>query len=92
MPNQDDDLTRKDDDLALTFYIKDPDSNGSRECETFYETDRGSWIVQAKVRGDNVRGQLVSLAPDETFGEMSGRTVDAFVRKYAKERYGVDLG
>lgn len=79
-------------DLIVTFYCKDPDSAGSRDCETFYETDRGSWIVQAKVRGDNVRDQLVSLAPDETFGEMSGRTVDTFVRKYAKERYGVDLG
>lgn len=82
----------QDDNLTLTFYCKDPDSNGSRECETFYETDRGSWIVQAKVRGPEVRDQLVSLAPDETFGEMSGRTVDAFVKKYAKERYGVDLG
>lgn len=85
MPNQ-------DDDLSLSFYCKDPDSSSNRECETFYATDRGSWIIQSKGRGAGVRAQLAGLAPDETFGEMSGRTVDAFVRKYAKERYGIDLG
>jgi len=78
-------------DLIVTFYCKDPQSNGEQMCETFYETNRGSWIVQAKSRGPEVREQLVALAPDETFGEMSGRTVDTFVKKYAKERYGVDL-
>lgn len=76
---------------ALTFYIKDPGSDGSQQCETFYETDRGSWIIQSKVTGPGVRGQLVNLAADETFGEMSGRTVDAFVKKYVKERHGIDL-
>lgn len=85
MPNEDDNLT-------LTFYIKDPESDGTGDCETFYETDRGSWIVQSKVRGDDVREQLVGLAPDETFGELSGRTVDAFVKKYVKEKHGIDLG
>lgn len=85
-------MANDDQDLALTFYIKDPGSDGTQQCETFYETDRGSWIVQAKVRGDEVRDQLVNLAPDETFGEMSGRTVDAFVKKYVKERHGIDLG
>ena len=78
--------------LTLTFYIKDPESDGTGDCETFYETDRGSWIVQAKTRGDDVREQLVGFAPDETFGELSGRTVDAFVKKYVKERHGIDLG
>lgn len=83
---------RQDDNLTATFYLKDPDSSGGDDCETFYETDRDSWIVQLKTRGAGVRDQLVSLAPDETFGEMSDRTVNAFVKKYAKERYGVDLG
>ncbi|SDL14649.1 hypothetical protein SAMN05428985_11047 [Nocardioides sp. YR527] len=85
MPNSDDNLT-------LTFYIKDPESDGTGDCETFYETDRGSWIVQSKITGPEVRDQLVGLAPDETYGEMSGRTVDAFVKKYVKERHGIDLG
>jgi len=82
----------QDDNLTVTFYCKDPESQGDQLCETFYETDRGSWIVQAKTRGTGVRDQLIGLAPDETFGEMSDRTVNAFVKKYAKERYGVDLG
>jgi hypothetical protein len=83
-------MSNQDDDLRINFYIKDPESDGTGDCETFYETDRGSWIVQAKVR-PGVRDQLVSLAEDETFGEMSGRTVDAFVKKYVKERHGIDL-
>lgn len=77
--------------LIVTFYCKDPDSQGDQFCETFYETSSGSWIVQAKTRGDDVREQLIALAPDETYGEMSDRTVNTFVKKYAKERYGVDL-
>ena len=61
------------------------------------------WIVrdaeekgQLKLGGTIVEGTAgntgIGLAPDETFGEMSDRTVDTFVKKYAKERYGVDLG
>ncbi|WP_460362864.1 hypothetical protein [Actinocorallia lasiicapitis] len=80
-----------DDELTATFFCKDPDSNHGEDCETFYATDRGSWIVQSKKRGEAVRAQLVSLADDETFGEISGRTMDAFVRKYVRERYGFDL-
>ncbi len=80
------------DDLTATFFCTDPSSQGGVECETFYETDRDSWIVQLKTRGPKVRDQLVSLAEDETFGEMSGRTMDVFVRKYVRERYGIDLG
>lgn len=75
----------------LTFYCKDPDSHGADECETFYSTDGDSWIAQGKRRGPKIAAQLVSLASDETFVEISGRTIDAFVRKYAKEHYGVDL-
>ncbi|MFF9566918.1 hypothetical protein [Streptomyces sp. NPDC014685] len=81
-----------DDDLTATFFCTDPESQGGVECETFYETDRGSWIVQLKKRGPKVQGQLVALADDETFGEMSGRTMEVFVRKYVRERYGIDLG
>ncbi|MEU6922150.1 MULTISPECIES: hypothetical protein [unclassified Streptomyces] len=81
-----------DDDVTATFFCTDPESQGGIECETFYETDRDSWIVQLKKRGPRVRDQLVALADDETFGEMSGRTMDVFVRKYVRERYGIDLG
>ncbi|RJL32567.1 hypothetical protein [Bailinhaonella thermotolerans] len=79
------------DDLSLSFYCKDPGSNQDNECETFYRTDRGSWLVQVKKRGPRVQAQLVGLGEDETFGELSERTVNAFVRKYVRERYGVDL-
>jgi hypothetical protein len=80
------------DDLTVAFFCTDPESQGGVECETFYATDRDSWIVQLKKRGPKVRDQLVALADDETFGEMSGRTMDVFVRKYVRERYGIDLG
>lgn len=80
-----------DDDLVATFYVKDPDSNFQDDCETFYRTDRGSWIVQSKKRGPGVAAQLVSLADDETFGEVSGRTMELFVRMYVKEFHGIDL-
>jgi hypothetical protein len=60
-------------------------------CETFYTTDRNTWMVQGKQRGEGVAAQLVGLAHDETFCEVSDPTMDLFVRKYVKERYGVDL-
>lgn len=81
----------QDDNLAVTFYVKDPESTGSEGCETFYETDHDSWIVQGKIRGPKVAEQLTALADDETYLEVSGRTMDAFVRKYVKENHGVDL-
>lgn len=86
-----DHIPRQGDDLIATFYIKDPESTGSEGCETFYETDRGSWVVQGKSRGPQVAEQLVALADDETYLEVSGRTMDAFVRMYVKENHGVDL-
>ncbi|MCF6475748.1 hypothetical protein FAF44_46475 [Nonomuraea sp. MG754425] len=79
------------DDLSLTFYCKDPNSNQDNECETFYRTDRGSWLVQLKKRGPSVGAQLIGLGEDETFGELSERTMNRFVRMYVRERYGVDL-
>ncbi|MFI6298870.1 hypothetical protein ACIBEJ_45285 [Nonomuraea sp. NPDC050790] len=79
------------DNLTATFFCKDPDSHGADDCETFYTTDRDSWIAQGKKRGSSVAAQLKGLADDETFIEISDRTVDAFVRRYVKERYGVDL-
>ncbi|TDD69785.1 hypothetical protein [Actinomadura rubrisoli] len=81
----------KDSDLTLTFHTKDPDSGHGKECETFYTTDLESWIVQGKKRGPNVRAQLANLAEDETFLEISDRTMAAFVQRYVKERYGIDL-
>ncbi|GAA2640641.1 hypothetical protein SMC26_44650 [Actinomadura fulvescens] len=80
------------DDLTATFYSKDPESQGDVECDGFYATDRDSWIVQGKKRGPKVAAQLVALADDETFLEISGPTAEVFVRKYVRERYGIDLG
>jgi hypothetical protein len=80
------------DDLKATFFCKDPDSHGADECETFYRTDRDSWLVQGKKRGPSVAAQLLSLSDDETFAEVSGPTVELFVWMYVKERYGIDLG
>jgi hypothetical protein len=48
-------------------------------------------MVQGKRRGPRVAAQLVALAPDETFCEMSGRTVELFVLTYVRDRYGIDL-
>lgn len=86
-----DHISGQDDNLTAKFYIKDPDSGVGEDCETFYETDRDSWLVQGKRRGPQVAAQLVNLAEDETYLEISNRTVDAFVRKYVKENHGVDL-
>ncbi|MCD0453081.1 hypothetical protein LO762_28435 [Actinocorallia sp. API 0066] len=80
------------DELTASFFCKDPDSNHGEDCETFYRTDRDSWLVQGKRRGERVAAQLVALADDETFVEMSQRTVDLFVRTYVRETYGLDLG
>lgn len=80
------------DNIVVTFYIKDGTSTTDATCETFYSTDRSSWIVQGKRRGSTVAAQLVGLADDETFCEMSSATMDAFVRRYVRERYGVELG
>ncbi|GAA2626978.1 hypothetical protein GCM10010411_75030 [Actinomadura fulvescens] len=77
--------------MVVTFYIKDGTSQGDAQCETFYRTDRGSWVIQGKRRGDKVGAQLIGLAADETFCEMSDPTMDRFVRHYVRERYGVDL-
>jgi hypothetical protein len=79
------------DNLTATFYVKDPESGVLDNCETFYATDRDSWLVQGKRRGPQVAAQIMNLAEDETFLEVSDRTVDAFVRKYVKENHGVDL-
>lgn len=38
-----------------------------------------------------VGAQLIDLGKDETFGELSERTTNVFVRKYVREHYGVDL-
>lgn len=79
------------DDLSLTFYCKDPDSNQDSECETFYRTDRGSWLVQVKKRGPGVGAQLIGLGKMRRLEELSERTMNVFVRKYVREHYGVDL-
>lgn len=80
------------DDLLATFFCKDPDSVDTDDCPAFYETDRGSWIVQGKRRGDKVAAQLRALGDDETFVEIPEPLVKLFVRRYAEERHGTDLG
>jgi hypothetical protein len=84
-------LPTSDDDLRLTFYIKDPASQGGDDCETFYRTNRRSWMLQAPQATSTALAQFVSLAPGEVGSEMSDGTMDAFVVKYVKECYGVDL-
>lgn len=79
------------DDVVVTFFAKDPDSQGDKQCETFYTTDRKSWLVQGKRRGVKVAAQLVGFAADETFCEISDPTMDHFVRAYVRERYGINL-
>jgi len=77
----------------LTFFCKDPESVPGEDCPTFYRTDRGSWIVQGEHRGEpEVVVQLLALKAEETALEIPERLAELFVRMYAKERYGVDLG
>ncbi|MGH3942319.1 MAG: hypothetical protein ACRDTG_27605 [Pseudonocardiaceae bacterium] len=80
------------DDLLATFYCKDPDSVDTDDCAAFYHTDRRTWIVQGKRRGAKVAAQLQALGDGETFSEISEQLVELFVRRYVKERYGIDLG
>ncbi|WP_433332946.1 hypothetical protein [Spirillospora sp. CA-294931] len=84
--------TSAGEDVAVAFYVKDPDSTTRETCETFWMTDRASWVVQGKRGGVEVSRQLVGLAEDETFCEVSERTVNTFVVAFVKERYGLDLG
>ncbi|GAA0954508.1 hypothetical protein [Nonomuraea longicatena] len=81
------------DDLDLTFYCKDPDSVPGEDCATFYRTNRDTWIVQGDRREESqVVAQLVALKPFETSVEVPESLIDLLVRRYAKERYGTDLG
>jgi hypothetical protein len=81
-----------DDKLRVTFYCKDPSSVDIDDCAAFYQTDRRSWIVQGRRRGDAVAAQLHALAVDETFVEIPEPLVELLVHQYVKERYGTDLG
>ncbi|MBB5083170.1 hypothetical protein HNR40_008673 [Nonomuraea endophytica] len=81
------------DGLHLAFYCTDPDSVPGEDCATFYQTNRGTWIVQGDRREEpDVVTQLVALKPSESSVEVPGPLVDLLVRRYAKERYGIDLG
>jgi hypothetical protein len=83
---------RVDDDLTMSFFCKSPGSKGEDDCPSFYRTDRGSWVVQGDRRGEEVAVQLRALKDHETFLEIPDALADRFVRMYAKECYGVDLG
>lgn len=81
------------DSLRLTFYCKDPASVPGEDCATFYRTSEGTWIVQGDRREEpRVVRQLVALKPSESSVEVPGPLIDLFVRIYAKEHYGIDLG
>ncbi len=83
-----------DDDgsMVVTFYCKRPDSTAGKDCASFYQTNRDSWIVQGDRRGEHVAEQLQGLKPSETFLEVPESLVELFVRKYVEERYGINLG
>ncbi|GAA2623380.1 hypothetical protein GCM10010411_69420 [Actinomadura fulvescens] len=82
-----------DDDLRLTFYVKDLNSKGTQDCPTIYRTNRDTWGVQGEEpAGEGIRAQLHGLKPSETLVEVPDTLMDPFVRQYVKERYGVDLG
>ncbi|MCD0452235.1 hypothetical protein LO762_24020 [Actinocorallia sp. API 0066] len=77
----------------LIFFCKDPDSVPGEDCPSFYRTDRESWVVQGEQRAEpEVVGQLLALKADEVALEIPERLAELFVRMYARERYGVDLG
>ncbi|GAB3653104.1 hypothetical protein GCM10027589_11040 [Actinocorallia lasiicapitis] len=79
------------DDLRLDFYLKDSDSKADDDCPAFYRTDRG-WGAQGMERyGDAVRAQMRGYKPGETFVELPDSLIHAFVRKYVKDTYGIDL-
>ncbi|MFC5182794.1 hypothetical protein [Actinomadura harenae] len=79
------------DDLAVTFFCKDPGSNQDNECAAFYKSNRRSWIVQGDRLGPDVGDMLNALAEHETYLEIPDALADRFVHMYVKERYGVDL-
>ncbi|GAA4198809.1 hypothetical protein GCM10022252_49830 [Streptosporangium oxazolinicum] len=80
-----------DDDLAVTFYCKDPNSNFQNDCATFYRTNRGSWVVQGDSMAPEVAPKLTALADHETYLEIPDALANRFARMYVRERYGVDL-
>lgn len=84
-------MKSRDDDLRVTFFCKDPESKLLDDCASFYQTDRGSWIVQGQRCGPQVAAQLRALRDDETFVEIPEALVELFVERYLKGRDGTDL-
>ncbi|TDD62225.1 hypothetical protein E1263_04460 [Kribbella antibiotica] len=78
--------------MQVHFYCKDPQSKTADDCPSFYQTSKGSWVVQGDALGDEVGAQLRGLKESETFLEIPQTLVDRFVQQYVEERYGVDLG
>ncbi|WP_157429850.1 hypothetical protein [Actinomadura oligospora] len=62
-----------------------------QDCAIFYRTDRASWVVQGDRMRPEVEEQLVGLKPSESYVEIPERLLDHLVRRYVKERYGLDL-
>jgi hypothetical protein len=84
---------RDDDPIMLSYYCG-PESETAETCPAVHRiTNRGAWLWQGELRDDpHVRSQLRKPSPTEVGVEVGDDLVDMFVRAYAKEKYGVDLG
>ncbi|MCP2342960.1 hypothetical protein [Actinomadura rupiterrae] len=81
-----------DDPIVLSFYCG-PESETVDTCPAVHRTNRATWLWQGELRNDaQVRNQLRKPSPTEVGVEVGDDLVDMFVRAYAKEKYGVDLG
>ncbi|POM24671.1 hypothetical protein BTM25_33050 [Actinomadura rubteroloni] len=79
--------------ILLTFFCKSPDSYPNPDCPSFYRSSDGGWYGQGEVRDEpGVRDQIQNMKPHEGYLWFPDKLMDEFVRQFAKERYGVDLG
>ncbi len=82
-----------DEPTTLTFYCKSPGSYPNPDCPSFYRVEEGGWMGQGEAReSEQIRAQIQNLKPAEGYLWFPDNLMDEFVRRYAKERYGVDLG
>jgi hypothetical protein len=71
--------------VRLTFVCKDPSSRTDDDCPAFYQTDRGTWVVQGwRITDRDVRDQLRNLAEDETYLEIPDGLVRLLVDMHGK--------
>jgi hypothetical protein len=85
-------LPGDDDEIMLSYYCGS-ESETHTTCPAVHRTHRGTWLWQGELRDDpHTRSQLRKPSPTEAGVEVGDDLADMFVRAYAKERYGVDLG